>query len=355
MNLLTGSLIKSIFLVGALLANMPADIRIGEGEPFVVVDDDSDEHYLLYIRFFTVPDEERASDQELWDSASDLNGMSDEEIAELAAEIRALETSALRREIYAKMQEARQWFTFVDIEHAQQMVIMRLAIIAKMRQLNTDHDIFFYGNPKDTDSPFWEPGPPGRALYFRQVDGTPYEAIVSIMDGSSSTDGECYGALWCCVWWGAAQALGEERFNELHPDPLDLGRTQTFSMHLMGVSERSASVFVPGDVLYIRNYNYAEAADNHRALVLNGALWRGENLIYIGDDEFAGLADNGFGTLPEWRETLRQKYNRDLADVISQVAEIEGVKFEEIGQTEDLRLKMPIESHYRTIPYRVAR
>ena len=101
---------------------------------------------------------------------------------------------------------------------------------------------------------YWAPSSKGSS-YFRQINGTASDAIVDLC--SSQTYGECLGALFACIWYGAQCGMGED-FNGLYPGPmaLDMDSKQNDSCqrNLRSVTNFNAKP-IPGDKVYFQNDN----------------------------------------------------------------------------------------------------
>ncbi|HYG78718.1 MAG TPA: hypothetical protein VEK08_27205 [Planctomycetota bacterium] len=275
----------------------------------------TDVDYLKYLRFASVPPDRRKG--EVWDSGNDVTNKTAAEIAAIVNAIKRLEADAVRKEIVQKMMNSNELFSFRTVADLDANVVLRLKACEKMRDMNT-RQFYWYDTPKMTTAPEWM-NPDGEVFLFRQVKGPTYTAVVSLCDGSNKTNGECYGAIQACIWWGSSQALGEAAFNKRHPGAADLRMSSGGSGHVLASADKST--LIPGDWLYMQNYNYGDIIKSEKAkknsLLKPGSHYnyQGENALYIGDSKFEGLGIDA-STEAEMREVLRTTYNKHFKPLI---------------------------------------
>lgn len=298
---------------------------------------DSNIYYLQYVRHMSVPIAVQSGST--WEAGSNVSGKTDAEIQGVVNSIKALETDIQLREIYDRlMATPNEVFEFTNVIHAKAVVRQRLETIKMMRDFNADYRYTYLDNsahPASTTAARWRPGS-GTKFLFRQIAGAPYDAITELCDDSSKTYGECMGAIIACIWWGAAQAMGQASFNNLYPDRLDMDFSQgkNKSPFRNTAPAIDFSVHVPGDWVYFKNYNYAQVISNEGEFALfykKGWLKEaeiyylaGENSLYFGDGKYEGLGISN-KTVEEMREVLMKHYNSDLAVVITEVGKMGGV------------------------------
>lgn len=282
-----------------MLTASPCKATVSFGTPPIAVSS-SNQDYLNFVRHMTVPIASQTG--ATWADGNDVTGKTPAEIQNIVNAIKALETSSQQKQIFTQMNISTEAFDFTDVAHARGRVVQRLKTIQKMQEFNAGGGVstpYFYGSAT-TNAPHWLKGRPrvtdaaGRdwnhAAYFRQKSGTAYQAITSLCSQPYRTRGECLGAAIACVWWGAAQSMGESRFNALYPGTTALDMDSDFSDSWKQNLEDTIDVArtVPGDWVYWQNHDYGTIVDNQSHFdkgYLSGTyLWRGENAFYLGRD-----------------------------------------------------------------------
>lgn len=328
---------KFLFKFGLFLfalSSAEAKLRIGGVE---VVN--TNEHYLTYVRHMTVPF--TSQNGAVWDAGNNVQGKTAAEIQVIVTAIKALETDTRQKEIHTRMVATpNEWFTFTDIAHAKATVTQRLETVNMMDIFNSPNSRYGYGRvhdgvPYSTTAALWEKGP-RTAFFFRQKGGTAYNAITQLCDGSSVTKGECLGAIMACVWWGASQGMEAVKFNQLYPGTralnMDFRMSTSSGRNVQAAVDSGEAHHVPGDWMYLSNHNYTKVI-KVREFYKKGWLlprtkktyyWSGENALYFGSGIYEGLGVEK-KTTAAMRETLRQNYNNDLADVIANGGKVNGV------------------------------
>ncbi len=282
----------------------------------------------------------------VWTAGDDVTGKTAAEIQQIVNDIKALEADPIQAEMFDKMMAtSTEWFTFTTVEHAKKTITQRSNTITKMDEFN-QHGWYGYhrphaGIPASTTAGMWDTG--NRvAFFFRQTSGNAYDAINQLCDGSTMTKGECLGGIMACVWFGAAQGMGDTDFNALYSGSkalnMDFGHSNSYSKNLN--SAVNTGVHVPGDWLYLKNYNYTQVIkykEFHKKGWLDSKnktyYWSGENSLYFGGGKYEGLGVNE-KTEAQMRETIRNAYNSDLADIISNNGMMNGVPIENITPVE---------------------
>lgn len=320
-KLVLAAITAFFLLVGA--QSSFAAIRFGTS---TVAVNNSNADYLRYVRYITVPvSDQNGTD---WDAGNDTAGKTVEEIQIIVDKIKALETDARLQEIYTSMNASTEVFSFSDIAHAQATVLQRQKTIGMMEQFNLTQNYYYTTTiePVSTSASQWQKGVT-TPFYFHQTGGTAYQAIDEICAPATKTYGECLGAIITCVWWGASNALGETKFNQLYPgaNALNMDSRQSSSPFSNLSQSMDDSKVVPGDWGYWKNYNYNEAV-SQRMFYKKSWLeedqtkkiyyWSGENALYFGSGLYEGLGVTGSNE-DEMREALRTGYNDDLALVIA--------------------------------------
>ena len=256
----------------------------------------------------------------------------------------------IRREIYDKMNSITlEWFTFMTTEEAKKEVKLRLEAIAKIKHMNSDQ-FYWYDDamPYETDTANWEPAY-ANSYFWVQKSGTAYAAITELCDGSKKTQGECYGAIIACVWWGSSRALATTDFNTKYQG------VKALHMHKFykDVAYRDkqirvaidTTVHIPGDWLYMKNYNYGKVIKEKgfwKKEWLNQNIrypWQGENAIYVGKGKYEGLGLVNM-TEAEMREEMRINYNRNFKKVIKNGGKVDGVPIQTIRKGADADSKI---------------
>lgn len=330
----------AVFALLGCLGTIQAKLKINNVEVT-----NSNEHYLEYVRHMTVPDGSNFGS--VWDAGNDISGKTPAEVQVIVDAIKALETDSIRKEIYERMTGApNEWHTFTNTTHARNVVTQRLQTIACMRRFNTNKEYWYAspakGVPYGTTSPFWELGKGRYPFFFKQKQGTASDAIVSIASGSggSTTKGECLGAIYACIWYGAYQGMGANAFNALYPgnQALDMNhnKSNTYYRNQSVAVDQGIAHQVPGDKLYLKNHNYSDVlnVDKFWKKGNNGGpgwldqgknyVWQGENAVYLGGGKYSGLGLDNL-TYGEMREQLRLAYNRDFAVVVANNGQVNGV------------------------------
>lgn len=337
---------KKVFLAllsCSVLLSAHGKIRIGTSGSYVEVTN-SNEHYLEYVRHMKVPFESQTG--AVWTAGDNVTGKTAAEIQQIVNYIKALETDPIQAEMFDKMiATSSEWFTFTTVDHAMKTITQRASTISKMSDFNQmgwygyheSHD----GIPPSTTASMWDTG--NRvAFYFRHTSGNAYDAINQLCDGSSTTKGECLGGIMACVWFGAAQSMGDTDFNVLYPGSqvlnMDFRYSNSSSRNLNNAVD--TGTHVPGDLLYLKNYNYRQVIvykEFHKKGWLDSKnktyYWSGENSLYFGGGKYEGLGVLN-KTEAQMRESLRNAYNSDLADVISNNGKMNGVAIEAITAVE---------------------
>jgi hypothetical protein len=254
--------------------------------------------YLTYIKYLTVPEENRDEPREL--AIFDGKDM---------AAIKKLE-DPLRRQIFTSMYFApSRRFNFPDTPTAEQNVNIRVEIVhfmnmvnwppnAPQNKLHLDFDYFGYNEQTHiTSDPtanpdYWTPIKaadgstlPSRAFHSRS-DKTPYDAIMHIID--KPYRGECYGTIQIAILYATAKYMEPGDFNDLFPNGLVIGTLANWQdlsvtkfmpqgqqFYEATGDKLGRANMVPGDWVYMKNNDAYENAQP------NG-YWKGENAIYIG-------------------------------------------------------------------------
>lgn len=320
-----------------------ATVRFGTAATGYTVVNDTNDHYLRYVRFMTVPPERQNGAD--WEAGYNTTPA---QIPAIVARIKLLETNAPQKEIYTKMKASTETFGFRDVAHAKARVLQRLETIEMMKAFNVaTGSAYNYTTttiPVSTTATLWEKGAPTDFL-FRQKDGTAYNAITQLCT-LATTYGECYGAINACVWWGAARSMGETDFNTLYPGTtalnMDYNQSDSWERNIAFASDKN--VVVPGDWGYWENGSSIKPGDlptkldsSYKSVIKEPYFykkkwleddetkkiyyWSGENALYLGDDLYEGL-----GVEPKtdfyMREKIRAEYNSDLAKVIQGLARL---------------------------------
>jgi len=306
----------------------------------------TDVNYLTYVRHLTVPFASQSG--ATWDAGNNTQGKTAAQIQVIVTAIKALETDARQKEIHTRMSATpTEWFDFTDVSHAKDNVKQRLETVSMMDIFNSPNSRYGYGQvhagvPYSTTAALWEKGP-RVTFFFRQKTDTAYNAITQLCDGSSVTKGECYGAIVACVWWGASRGMGQAPFNQLYSGTKALnmdyrwsGNTSTRKNVILAVDAGEAH-HVPGDWMYLSNHNYIQVIRVKEFYKKKWLLprtkqtyyWSGENALYFGSGIYEGLGVEN-KTTAAMRESLRNAYNNDFADVISNKGKINGVLVKEI-------------------------
>ena len=238
-----------------------AKVLFVEADQTAVAVNATNEHYLRYVRHMTVPIASQTGD--VWTAGNDITTKTPEEIEQIVSDIKALEDS-IQKQIFERMQQSTEDFKFKSIALARNVVIHRLETMAMMQKFNGGVYGYSRDNPANpgyastSATAYWSPGrKPNPDFYFFQKNGTAYEAINALCADDARTYGECLGAMFACVWWGASQGMGEAAFNATYPGSRGLD---------MDIDGRAASpnlwraqdtnTVVPGDVVYFKNHNY---------------------------------------------------------------------------------------------------
>ena len=230
----------------------------------------SDQHYLLYVRHMTVPVASQMG--EVWTLGNDITGKTPEQLAQIVSDIKALE-NPIQKQIFERMRQSSEQFAFNSTSHARNVVLQRMETMRMMTKLDTG----VYGYARDHDgvvstsaSDYWMTGK-DFDFYFRQHSGTAYQAINALCADGAETYGECLGAMYACIWWGASQAVGENTFNSTYPGAmaLNMGKTAAGDTHgtapvrpYMWVATDQTTI-IPGDRVYFKNYNYGVFVNRH--------------------------------------------------------------------------------------------
>ncbi|MCX6996069.1 MAG: hypothetical protein NTV49_03040 [Kiritimatiellaeota bacterium] len=244
--------------------------------------------------------------------------------------------TALKREIFDKMNCSTETFSFTGDSNASNNFVMRCKAVEIMDGMdNGSIDVSYrdpysrcgdtmvtittnnsvvttnwvfgtYWLPKYTNSPY--------SRTFLQKSGT---AAHNAINNVTPFRGECAGAIEICIFTAADFAIGESEFNSLHPAGslglADFG--SDFVTHMGTMND--TNTLVPGDYIYMNNKNdYREKATN------KPAIWTGENCVYMGlhggdVGTFGGLGDNmSFLTESEMRDVLQAGYEHDCPTIV---------------------------------------
>ena len=166
--------------------------------------DASDQHYLRYVRYMTVPLEFQSG--EVWNRSDDITDKTAEQIGQIVSGIKALEDS-IQRQIFEKMQSSTEDFGFHSTTHARNVVLQRMETMQMMRNFNNEQRyLYSRDNPTNpyhaqtSETDYWATGRQGTPDFmFRQINGTAYEAISALCADDAETYGECLGAMYACV------------------------------------------------------------------------------------------------------------------------------------------------------------
>lgn len=272
------------------------------------------ENYQKYIKHLTVPGE-----------AQNVPAFSGDDVAA----IRGLE-DPIRREIFMKMNCAREAFVFESLEAAVSSFTARRDAIKFMREINAhvlDADYFNeqtgvhpragatvfhvqggtaggwvdgrYWEPEDAKDPWcWE--------FHEETRTDSFNAEARVFPFR----GECAGALQICTFMAVAGALGAKGFDSIHPQgSLEIGPWgAAYRKHSGPVMDYQT--MIPGDYAYIKN------KDDYSTIDPSGS-WTGENCIYIGEDSSGTARFSGMGldnmTEAQLRAALKKAYDKDCA------------------------------------------
>ncbi len=266
--------------------------------------DETPENYQSTIKYLTVPPENQ-SDPAF--SGEDIDA------------IKALE-DATRREIYDKMHASSDMFEFANTEKAQENWHMRIATIKTMFDINQGTIIMQYVQQKEgrlafVESNKWklfkDPNRPylGPWLFQLKAGEESYAGLVDFLAKKSNAD--CQVAVVAAILNGAAQAIGEERFNNLHaPVSLHLKYDEVpFEKHVYSATD--TATHIPGDKVAMKNKDDYRQKRQARNLFGHGYAF---NLIYAGGSKYRGLGAKG-KTEAEVRQILVEAYKQINYDV----------------------------------------
>lgn len=223
------------------------------------------------------------------------------------------------------MQRSPITFGLKSVAHARRQVIQRIRAMEAIADFNLTQR-YWYG-ATSTTATLWKKGK-RVPFYFQQKAGTPYDAIAQMCNSSAITRGECLGAMYACVWWGTAQAMGPAQFNNFYAgvNPLNMDSKVNNSSIRNVVAAPLNNLLVPGDWVYWQNHNYSQVINNpkyKKYLTKSVYLWSGENALYVGQNAsnkptYSGLGGGLTGiTNADLRRALLENYNADLSPLIT--------------------------------------
>jgi hypothetical protein len=282
------------------------------------------ENYKRFIRFLTVPQENR-------DNAIFKSGDMD------AIKNAGLE-DPLRRQIFeAKNNNTRSLFWFATKQHAMENFSMRVATIQFMLQVQTDPELDFAflspEQPPEADPVHWMQDEDAEDpwVWDSRPEFKSSLAIAALI--ANRFRGDCLGGIEIALLQAIDKTIGKARFNKMFPDGLQgIGLAgsdarprsalrATIGFQLSSSGPITVADMIPGDWVYMKNkYDYNT---DLKPGVAKG-YWMGENTIYMGRytvtggdahyDANAAPLFSGLGaysqTETQLRNTLKDEYDK---------------------------------------------
>jgi len=307
-----------------------------------------------------------------------------------ASAMRSIETTLPWLEIYQSMAKSSDSFpinsgnVFSNIQ-AEQASTQRIGAITAMNSFNTYHQYDMVdrnptGMPVTSYTTYWTgniSGPGEYHFLFDQSSGntTPHLAILTLTNpyGLNQTYGDCTGAIMACFWQGTLNALGNTTFDSVFNPTSDstyspLNMSRLFYMWdgsdyaypsastPMTLGSGNTSLFIPGERVYFRNYNYYQVLSSPyvNPITTNDPIIpqllippihgsnvypaQGENAIYMGGNIFSGLR-LASQTADAMKLTLMNDYNAVFAKLVTYLSGNSGYFYN--GTTHSLDMGVP--------------
>lgn len=314
-------------LLASLTFSVSASIILTYADDRCQLDYYNDDDYLHYIVDITIIDPSTVPSA-AWDEALLNNN---------TGPLRSYD-DPLRKSIILTMQNTNEPFMFMGQLDLRCNVILRDKAIDTLKDMNSKVWYNYGKGNYRTENPNWGPVhdrsiPPINLPLFGQLYNHLASAdIKSLCTDMKTTYGECYGALIACVWWGSDQAF--EPYFDMNNAPGSLNMGVFMQNGGLGwkYAATDMTTYVPGDWLYMQNYDYEEVLAHFGVPGGGGAgrpalvdkakcLCSGENCLCLKNDN--GLRIGGLGgdhyadvSVDTMREGLRRGYNSDLKAVI---------------------------------------
>jgi hypothetical protein len=249
-------------------------------------------NYRSYIKYLTVPPDRHSSPAFQSNDPTTIHPLED----------------GLRRQIFNAMSSNSERFAFATLADAQENFTMRLAAIDFMLKMgqgpSSGVDFNYHGGTvaAEADRAHWQQA---GTFGFRTRPGV---SAADAIDGivHHRFRGECLGAIHVTVLQAARQAIGAERFNQLHGSGMEIPGAADRHWH---DGPTSVEDMVPGDRAYIKN------KDDYEIAARAGGYWSGENALYLGlyqgQRRFSGMGLY-CKTENELRQALKEHYLLDM-------------------------------------------
>jgi hypothetical protein len=201
---------------------------------------------------------------------------------------------ALRTEIFnAMVQASNETFTFQDVAQAQTHFGTRIEIVNTIKLMGVADGIDFGlsgGNPSYAAG--WASMEPTRKTvpFRRKADTSTSQALRNIESGQTRAD--CITCAKASVFIGFRRSRGDAWIDGMYPQTGSLAITRsdpTDELLRLATSAKDTTVKVPGDILFMRNYNPTQYVELAKKNGVKSPAWSGEACIYIGGGNYEGL------------------------------------------------------------------
>lgn len=192
---------------------------------------------------------------------------------DVAAILAERQWSAVQREVIHKMAESAEVFAYPDAAALQFELMLRHYIVQAAKALNASGVAFANYERSRCNERYWRRTEQGG---FRiRPDVTPAQGIQDIFRNGRLYAFECATAVVIVYYRAVLAAITPADFNRLFADMLLYDWEYDRDL---GLSSRSGTDMLPGDVVYFKNPEFNP----------NTPEWQGENAVVLGGDRYYG-------------------------------------------------------------------
>jgi len=174
----------------------------------------------------------------------------------------------VKREIYLKLQAARESFVYSSHRELEFELSLRANTIQAALDLNKSGAIFTSFQYSTFNPAFWVRS---RSGYLLRPDVLPSQAIRDLFQNGKMYGFECSTAMVIVFYKAVLDSIRESHFNYLFNNLLVWNWNNDPDMEII---TRVGSEFIPGDVIYFNNPDFREP------------IWRGANAVVLGGNQY---------------------------------------------------------------------